>query len=115
MATTTTTKKYEVTLELKSVPTEVREEITAKVIKDFDTFTEKFAMPEHVEHRLANRDLHINNKIENEIWSWKYDRKTIETIFADNKADATKQARELAKQLGLKLIYVYYISEKKGA
>lgn len=111
---TTTAKQYQVTLQLKSIPTEVRDEIVAKVTEQYDKMTE-LIYADSKEKRIANREMIIENKIENEIWMWKYDRQELHTIFADNKADATKQARQLANQLGLQFVYVYYTPNKKEA
>lgn len=115
MTTATITKSYEATFRLKSIPASVHAEIVEKQTNDYDNYTTKFCPVEYLANRIEKRDANIQHKIEQAEWLWLYEQETRHPITAENKSEATKMARIMAKELGLKFIYVYYTPAKKEA
>jgi hypothetical protein len=100
-------KIYEATFGLKSVPSEVHDQIVLEVTASYDKFTEEFAMPAYAELRIAKRDENIAHKVKEAEWLWLYERQTICNFTANSKSEAEKIARLRANQIGKRFIYVY--------
>jgi hypothetical protein len=100
-------KIYEATFGLKSVPSEVHEQIVQEVTESYDKFTEEFAMPAYAELRVTKREENIARKVNDAEWVWLYDRQTKSNFTANSKSEAEKIARLRAHQIGKRLVYVY--------
>jgi hypothetical protein len=100
-------KIYEATFGLKSVPSEVHDQLVLDVTEKYDRFTEEFAHSVYTSRRIRDREANIAEKVKSEEWHWLYERQTKSNFTANSKSEAEKIARLRANQIGKRLIYVY--------